>query len=333
MSDRFLASRRRWLKTVAAGAVVAAAAVRTQPAWAAAAKATSTGRTPLKWVPGLQLYTLGLKPSDDFAAAFAQIAAIGYREVEFPGNYDKPAVELRKLLNAAGLIAPAAHVAPRATNGMWALDDLSKFADDMKTIGAKYAVVPIPFMPDRIYGVLQHPPAGFNEEAASKLFSTLEADDWKRTADFLNDKGAALRKLGVRLAYHNHGMDFAPLGDTNGYRILVERTDRNVVDFELDIGWAVSARQDVASLFKLLGDRLKLLHLKDTQRPGNAVMDLASTDIGTGIVKWDEVRELMRRGHIDHAFVEQETPFPTTPIDAVKNDYRFLTKLFAGDNS
>jgi sugar phosphate isomerase/epimerase len=95
----------------------------------------------------------------------------------------------------------------------------------------------------------------------------------------------------------------------------------------------VSAKQDVAVLFKLLGDRLKLLHLKDTQRPGNAVMDLASTAIGTGLVKWDEVLELMRHSGVEHAFVEQETPFPTTPMDAVKNDYRFLTKLFAGEKS
>lgn len=329
MNETFLLSRRRWLATAA----LAAAALRMQPAWAASTKAASVKRAPLKWVPGLQLYTLGLKPSDDLAAVFKQIAAIGYREVEFAGNYDKPAIELRKMLDTAQLTAPAAHIVPRATSGMWTFDDLPKFADEMKTIGAKYAVVPIPFMPDRINNVLQHPPTGFNEEAASKLFSTLEADDWKRTADFLNEKGAALGKLGVRLAYHNHGMDFAPLGDTDGYRILVERTDPKVLDFELDVGWAVSAKQDVAALFKLLGDRLKLLHLKDTKRPGNAVMDLASTDIGTGIVKWDEVRELMRHSRVEHAFVEQETPFPTTPTDAVKNDYRFLTKLFAGEKS
>lgn len=332
MNDSFSLSRRGWLATIA-GAAAAATVLRTRSAWAAANE-SSGRRAPLRWVPGLQLYTLGLKDNDDIGAVFKQLAAIGYREVEFPGNYGKPAAELRKLLDAARLVAPAAHAAPRATKGMWSFDDLPKFAADLKTLGAKYAVVPIPYMPDRINDVLQHPPAGFNEEAVSKLFSTLEADDWKRTADFLNEKGAALGKLGVRLAYHNHGMDFAPLpGDTNGYRILVERTDPNVLDFELDIGWAVSAKQDVGALFKQLGDRLKMLHLKDTKRPGNAVMDLASTDIGTGIVKWNDVVELMRHSKVEHAFVEQETPFPTTPMDAVKNDYRFLTQLFAGEKS
>ena len=332
MNERFRLSRRHWLTTMAGAA--AAAAAHAQPTWAAATKGAAPTHAPLKWVPGLQLYTLGLKDSDDLGAVFNALAAIGYREVEFPGNYGKSAADLRKMLDDARLVAPAAHIAPRATNGMWNFDDLPKFAADLKMLGAKYAVVPIPYMPDRIYDVLQHPPAGFNEEAVSKLFSTLDADDWKRTADFLNEKGTALGKFGVKLAYHNHGMDFAPLPrDTNGYRILVERTDPKILDFELDIGWAVSAKQDVGALFKLLGDRLKLLHLKDTKRPSNALMDLASTDIGTGIVKWGDMVELMRQSKVEHAFVEQETPFPTTPMDAVKNDYRFLIHLFAGEKS
>ena len=280
------------------------AAAHLGSAWAAATKEAAPTRAPLKWVPGLQLYTLGLKDGDDLGAVFKALAAIGYREVEFPGNYGKPAADLRKMLDAARLVTPAAHVAPRTTNGMWSFDDLPKFAADLKTLGANYAVVPIPYLPDRIHDALQHPPAGFNEEAVSKLFSTLEADDWKRTADFLNEKGTALGKLGVRLAYHNHGMDFAQLPDgTNGYRILVERTDPKVLDFELDIGWAASAKQDIGPLFKLLGDRLKLLHLKDTKRLGNAVMDLASTDVGTGIVRWNDVVELMRHSKVELAGV------------------------------
>ena len=104
-------------------------------------------------------------------------------------------------------------------------------------------------------------------------------------------------------------------------------------DFELDIGWTVSMKQDVAALFKLLGDRLKLLHLKDAKHPGNGVHELASCDIGAGIVQWGDVVELIRHSRVEHAFVEQETPFPTTPMDAVKNDYRFLTHLFAGEKS
>ena len=72
-----------------------------------------------------------------------------------------------------------------------------------------------------------------------------------------------------------------------------------------------------------------LLHLKDTKHVSKGVHDLASTDAGTGIVKWDELVELVRASRSEHMFVEQEEPFPTTPMDAARNDYAFLTRLFA----
>jgi len=327
VNDEFNFSRRRALKTIAAAAV-ACAGMRT--GWVAAA-----GTGAVRWAPGLQLYTLGLKAKDDIAAVFKQLAAIGYREVEFPGHYERSAADLRRALDAARLVAPAAHIAPRPAPGMWDFTgDLGKFAESLKVLGARYAVVPIPLLQDRIYDVIQHPPAGFDTAAVSRLFASLEADDWKRTADMLNEKGAALAEHGIRLAYHNHGVDFAPLpGDTNGLRTLIERTDPALVDFELDIGWAVSAKQELPALFGLFGKRLRLLHLKDTKRPSTSVMELASTDAGTGIVKWDELVGLVRGSRIEHMFVEQEEPFPTTPMDAVKVDYRFLTKLFAGEKT
>jgi len=108
-------------------------------------KADSTA--PVRWVPGMELYTLGLKPTDDIAGAFKALAAIGYREVEFSGPYDRTAAELRRALDAAGLTGPAAHALPRPAKGAWDLGDVSKFAADLHTLGARYGVVPIPLLP------------------------------------------------------------------------------------------------------------------------------------------------------------------------------------------
>lgn len=329
MNDTFLASRRRFLALMAsttfAGAMMATRA--------GSAIALAKGeRANTSRALGLQLYTLGLKPTDDLAAALKAVAAIGYREVELPGRYGRTAAELRGVLDAAHLTCPAIHIVPRPANDSWDFSgDISKIVDDLHTLGARHAVTPIPLLPDRIYNVFQHPPAGFNIDTVARLFASLEADDWKRTADFLNEKGAVLAKAGLRLAHHNHGADFKPLaGDTNGFRILVERTDPKFVDFELDIGWAVSAGQDLGALFQLLGDRIRLLHLKDTKRLAKNVMDLASTNAGTGIVDWTKLRDLVRTSHVEHMFVEHEEPFATTPMDAARIDYAFLAKLFAG---
>jgi sugar phosphate isomerase/epimerase len=328
VNDIFL-SRRRVLAVMASAAFVGTVSA-SRAAHAAAAMANAA--PPLRWAPGLQLYTLGLKPTDDLAAAFKQVAAIGYREVEMPGRYARSAAELRQLLDAAQLKCPSVHIPPRPMPDAWDFSgDLAKIVDDLHTLGARYAVTSIPYLPDRVYDVFLHPPAGFNMDAVVRLFESLTVDDWQRSADFLNEKGEALAKAGLRLAHHNHGADFRTLpGGKNGFQILVERTDPKFVDFEIDIGWAVSAGQDLDALFKLVGDRARLLHLKDTQRLAKNVMDLVSTDAGTGIVDWVKLRERVRTSKIEHMFVEHEEPFATTPMDAARVDYVFLTKLFAG---
>ena len=329
MNEKTFHSRRRFLAALTAAAC---ASGFTGAMRSAVAKEAAGGKSPVRWVPGMELYTLGLKPADDIAAAFKALAALGYREVEFSGHYDRSFAELKRALDGAGLAGPALHALPRPMKGAWDLTgDLSKFAADVKTLGVSFVVASIPLLPDRIYDVLKNPPKGFDVAAASRLFASLEADDWKRTADLLNAKGAVLAKHGLRLDYHNHGMEFLALpGHTNGFRLLVERTDPKLVSFELDVGWAVSAGQELPPLFRLLGERIRLLQLKDTKRPSTSVMELASTDAGTGIVKWNEVVDFVRRGHVEHMFVEQEEPFPTTPMDAAKIDYEFFTQLFAG---
>lgn len=324
MNRGFSPSRRRALGVIAATAFAAAAG---RPGRALGADAGAG------WVPGLELYTLGLKPEDDLPARFKEIAAIGYRDVEFPGPYGKSAAELRRALDAAGLKSSAAHVLPRPLPGAWDFSgDIARLAAELKTLGVDYVVASLPLLPDRVYEVLRHPPAGFDMPAASRLFASLEADDWKRTADFLNQKAHLLAQHGLRLGYHNHGFEFLPLpGGANGYQLLVKHTDPSRVRFELDLGWAVSAGQRLPPLFELLGDRLELLHLKDTKRLATSAQDLASTDAGTGMVDWQEVVRLVRRtSSIRQMYVEQEEPFPKTPMDSARVDYEFFTRLFAG---
>ena len=141
MNEQSLHSRRFFLGAMAA-AVCAAGAVG--PAAGRAATTKDKGKSPVRWAPGMELYTLGLKPAYDIAAAFKALAGIGYREVEFSGHYNLSAAELRRALDGAGLTGPALHAAPRPAKGSWDLSgDLSKFAADVKTLGSTFVVVPL----------------------------------------------------------------------------------------------------------------------------------------------------------------------------------------------
>jgi sugar phosphate isomerase/epimerase len=333
MNDAFVRTRREALGHL--GLLFGAALL---PSWAPSrAESLDSGdqsaRSPRvnSWVPGLQLYTLGDAPAKDLDGTLKQVAGIGFRAVELAMAYDRSAQQLRQAFSQAGLICPSIHVVAQPTPGFWSLrSDMSKLATDFNTIGASYAVLSAPLLPERVTQALNNPPAGGLDIAAlSRLFGSLDGDDWKRTADLLNEKGAVLSRAGVRIAYHNHAMEFLPqAGSLNGFEILLANTDPKLVDFQLDVGWAVSAGQDLERLFQLAAGRIRLMHLKDTKQRSKQVMELASTDVGTGIVDWQKLAVLIRRADVRQLFVEQEPPFPGPPLDSVRVAYRFLSNLF-----
>src|SRR5687767_12379689 len=61
---------------------------------------------------GLQLYTLGDEAGRDLDATFAQVAAIGYREIELPSLYNRKPAEIRLAADKAGLAISSLHIPP-----------------------------------------------------------------------------------------------------------------------------------------------------------------------------------------------------------------------------
>jgi sugar phosphate isomerase/epimerase len=310
--------------------VLAAAAVL--PTFRAQANTPAAAGGSAPWLLGLQLYTLEDAPAKDLDGTLKEVAGIGYRTVQISQSYGQSAQRLRAALDRAGLSCPAIHVLPRPATNSWDLEgDLSRLADDIYTLGATHAVVPAPRYSDALVDALNHPPpGGFNAAKLLGVLKLMGADDWRRTADLMNEKAEILARSGIRVGYHNHGFDFVPLEQgKSGFDILWERTDPKLIDLELDIGWAVAAGQDVKALFHRANGRIRTVHLKDTARVSSNPMDLASTDVGTGIVNWREVFELIRETRVRYLFVEQEAPWVnTSPMKAARVAYAYLSKQF-----
>lgn len=320
-----------WPRRRLLGSLSAAAGAALLGSFAGGARAAGLSDEP-GWVPGLQLYTLGDAPAKDLAGTLETVSRIGYRAIELPGFYGRSPAELRRALDRAQLICPAIHAAPRKTPGMWDIEgEIEKLAADVRLLGAEYVVVPIMLLPDAVMqGLRNPPPGGFTQPAVLDLLAKITADDWKRTTDLLNRSAARLARSGIRLAYHNHSAEFLPLADgSNGFDLLLANTDPGLVQFELDIGWAVSAGQDLDALFRRAGNRIRLLHLKDTGAKSGVALEMVPADVGTGIVPWHKVADAIRNYRIRHLFVEQEPPFPGEPMDSVRTAYRYLTTLFA----
>jgi sugar phosphate isomerase/epimerase len=275
---------------------------------------------------GLQLYTLGDDVAKDLTGTLQAVAAIGYREVELPSFYGRPAKELRAALDAAGLVCPSIHVpgSPFAPGMLSLADDPAKLAAEVHVLGARYVVMPLFLLPES--SLHARKPGDDFMATLTAAANAMTVEEWKRTAAFLNEKGRELKRQGLQLAYHNHNPEFQALPEgANGFELLVKNTDPNLVAFELDVGWVVAGGADPVQVLSSHPGRIRLLHLKDLKTsPAHVPFKMNPSDVGAGIIDWPRLLRAARTAKIDHYFVEQEPPFERPRIESARTAFQFL---------
>ncbi len=277
---------------------------------------------------GLQLYTLGDAPYHDLDGTLQEVAGIGYRTVESVGFMKRTAAEFRAALDRAHLACPSAHVPlqPDAGGGPTLAGDLAKLAADMHRLGAEYVVVPIFAVPQR-FGAPRKGEDGV--EYLGRVGAQMTADDWRRLAGQLNAKGAALKREGLKLAYHNHNVEFARHGTKTAYELLLENTDPDAVWFEMDVGWVAAAGVDPIRLLRAHRQRFRLMHVKDIEASTtpNHAFKMAPADVGSGSLDWKTILPAGYDVGVRYYYVEQEPPFAGPRMDAARADYEYLARV------
>jgi sugar phosphate isomerase/epimerase len=267
--------------------VAAAAAVSTLPRALRALPAASIDRI------GLQLYTLRGEMRKSVEATLERVAAIGYKEVEFAGYFDRDPAALRAKLDALGLTAPACHLGLPAVEA--AFDATVAAA---KTIGHRGLIV-----------------ASVPGKELASVASI------KALAARFNEIGTRARDAGLRFGYHNHNVEFKPVEGVVPYDILVSETDAALVDFEMDIYWITQAGQDPLACFAKYPGRFKLVHVKDSAGPPSHAM----RDVGAGSINWKAIFAKHEQAGIVHYIVEHDDP--ADPYASVTASYNYLHAL------
>ena len=278
---------------------------------------------------GIQLYMLGDELTKDIDAGFAALAAIGYRDLELPGLLGKSPAELRAAADRAGVKFSSIHIGPAQLTGPSALNfDTGPQAtvDALGTLGITDAVLPIALLPADF---APKPGEGF-PAALARGFQQDGVDGWKRTADSLNKKAAALSAHGITVGYHNHNVEFAPLGKTTGWDVLIGELDSRV-QLELDLGWVAAAGLDPAAMLLRHMGRVRWVHVKDlkasTRR--NYALGIDPTEVGSGKLDWPRVLDAAHRAGVQRYYVEQEAPYKIARFDAAAKSFAFLDRVRA----
>jgi sugar phosphate isomerase/epimerase len=279
---------------------------------------------------GLQLYTLGDDVAKDVDGTLASVAKIGFRDLQLPQLFGKTPAELRAAGDRAGVKFSCIHLAATPGTPATALSMTSpvqKIVDDLGVLGATGGVMPIMLFPANF-----KPRQGEDFRAAlSRSLVEGGADTWKRTAALLNEKAAALKPHGITVGYHNHNIEFAPIGDTNGWEILASETDKNLVKFEIDVGWIAAAGLDPVAFLKKYKGRVRWLHVKDVQvtTQTNYALNMDPTEVGSGKQDWAKILPAAYKAGCEHFYVEQEAPFTMPRIDSAAKGHAFLKVLKA----
>ncbi len=287
--------RRGFLGSALAALAAAALPDRLHGATPAPAAGTSPMGAPVKLQRiGLQLYTIRGEAEKDLDGALARVAKIGYDDVEFAGYYGHAPADVHAMLDRHRLLAPAAHVPLQRLR-----TELDKVLEEARVVGHRYIVCP--YIDEK-----ERTPDGFADVAVA-----------------LNRAGAALRAQGLTLAYHNHDFEFTPLPDgRKPYDVLLNLTEPDVVDMEMDLFWATKGGADPLAYFKEWPGRFTMFHIKDMDAAGNMV------DVGKGKIDFARILAARVKAGMVYTFVEHDQP--ADPWASITDSYNYLKKLSFG---
>lgn len=237
----------------------------------------------------VQLYSLREEAKQGLAPVLERLGRIGYVGVESAGLHDLTPAAFKRCLADAGLVVSSGHVAlPKP-------EQASEVLDSQAAIGNKDLVVAM-LPPDRF----------------------ADADGVRKCAERLNAFNEQVRARGMSLGYHNHWWEFSNrIGNETAHAMLFRLLDPTVFA-EVDTYWAKVGGADPAGVVRSLGERARLLHIKDGPATNHEAPMVA---VGDGAM---DVAAIAKESRAKWHVVELDQ-CATDMFAAVEKSHRYLT--------
>ena len=107
----------------------------------------------------------------------------------------------------------------------------------------------------------------------------------------------------------------------------MQNTDPDLVDFEMDMYWVVTAGENPIAWIKKYPKRFRLCHVKDRKKGAAATDKDASCDLGTGSIDYPKILKSAKKAGVQYFIVEQEKWDGTTPLQAAATDAKYMKSL------
>jgi sugar phosphate isomerase/epimerase len=236
----------------------------------------------------LQLYSLREQAAKDVRGVLKGVADIGYAGVEFAGFHGLTPAELKKALDALGLVATSSHGA------LPSKENVKEIVQAAGTLGYTHHVV------------------SWGPDSYATREKTLE------TAAKLQEAAALLRGTGIKLSYHNHWWEFEnKFAGKSGHQLLMENAPDLLA--QIDTYWVAVGGGDPAKVLREVGSRAPLLHIKD----GSVDRQKAHLAVGAGKMNWREI--LAAASPAAEWLIVELDSCDTDMWEAVRQSYGYLT--------
>ena len=273
-------------------------------------------RSAPQWPCGVQLYSVAAELAVDLPVTLGKLKRLGFETVETATLLGLKATQLRTRIEDAGLTCRSVHTGMADLVG-----HLEQSIQDALDLGATWLVCSSPQPPQ---------PLDPHQDWVAAMVAAMTLDAWKVNAAHLADIAPVVARSGLKLAYHNHPMEFAELGGgTCGYDLIMAATTPRELRAELDLGWVFVGGRDPAAMIRKYAERVDLLHVKDMVKDPASATGYRSVEVGQGLIDWRSVFAAAHAVKLQGYFVEQEAPFKRPILESLAMSREYLRSIRA----
>lgn len=273
---------------------------------------TTTRSAPPRHGVGLADITVMRELLRDYPGTLRQVSAMGYTTLGFrlhgygggPDPGEPTPEEKARMIKDAGLRVEVVRLGVRNV-------DYDRELDQIAAVGGTIAAMTTSPL------FVAHPKIG---ETTREKF-----DAWLPELARIGEKA---RARGLRLAYHNHPYDLAPLGGERPLELMARQIPPELLSFEVDLAWAWYAGVPPLKLLAQLGDRVASMHWKDIDRSRGTSRD--QNAVAPGLGEMDYASLLPRIVRLTSATGYIEVDKPDDGLAAAAAGLRTVRQALAG---
>ena len=211
----------------------------------------------------------------DWMGTMKKAAEFGFTEIEGGTNYASSPKEFIKVCNDLGFTPIAGSIDFKIEE-----NELQKAFDKINECKQEYVIVYWPWYTG----------------------GPFQLDDCKKSVERLNFLGPKAKAAGLKLLWHNHDKEFLEMENGFPFDYIMQNTDPETVNCEMDIYWVKKGGGDPLKMLKKYQGRIPILHVKDMA--SGPKQDFICP--GSGIIDFAPLFKEAQKQHIEHYIVERD---------------------------